>query len=222
MPIPECSLQLLPFTQIIWANRFKGDKGNDCLTSVDCTDYKTPEHGPAFSSHKFAKKSGLRYEIALCIQTGDIVWLNGPFPCGRNPDITIFRSSLMSHLAPAERVEADDGYIGEAPRHVKCPKSFTNPQETEFMQQRVRNRQETVNKRFKDWGVLRQLFRHSLPDHGDIFRAIAVLTQLAINAGEKLFSTGYRDPPYTNTAYDAKSDDENDEDASEMDDVDDL
>jgi hypothetical protein len=39
---------------------------------------------------------------------------------------------------------------------------------------------------------------------------VAVLTQLSINADEKLFSTGYRDPPYTNTAYDAKSDDEDD------------
>jgi hypothetical protein len=179
---------------------------------VDGTDYKIAEHGPAFSSHKFAMKSGLRYEIAICILTGDIVWLNGPFPCGRNNDLTIFRSSLMSHLAQAERVEADDGYLGEAPLHVKCPKSFTNPQETEAMQQRVRNRQETVNNRLKNWGVLRQLFRHSIVEHGDIFRAVAVLTQLSINSGEKLFSTGYRDPPYTNTAYDARSDDENDGD----------
>jgi hypothetical protein len=26
-------------------------------------------------------------------------------------------------LEEGERVEADDGYVGEAPRHVKCPKS---------------------------------------------------------------------------------------------------
>ena len=116
----------------------------------------------------------------------------------------------MSHLGGAERVEADDGYIGEAPLHVKCPKSFTNPQETEFMQQRVRNRQETVNNRFKNWGVLRQRFRHDITEHGDCFRAVVVLTQLAINNGEKLFSTGYRDPPYS-TAYDVASDDEDDE-----------
>lgn len=69
-----------------------------------------PELGPRFSSHKFAKKSGMRYEVALCILTGDIVWINGPFPCGYNPDITIFRMSLLSHLEEHERVEADDGY----------------------------------------------------------------------------------------------------------------
>jgi 16S rRNA G966 N2-methylase RsmD len=72
--------------------------------------------------------------------------------------------------------------------------------------------QETVNNRLKNWGVLRQLFRYSIVEHWDIFRAVAVLTQLSINSGEKLFSTGYCDPPYTNTSYDARSDDENDGD----------
>ena len=76
------------------------------------------------------------------------------------------------------------------------------------MQQRVRNQQETVNKRFKDWGILRQLFWHKISDHGEYFCAIVLLTQLAINAGEKLFSTGYRDPPYTNNAFDAAEDDD--------------
>jgi hypothetical protein len=143
-------------------------------------------------------KSGLRYEVALCILTGDIVWINGPFPCGLFNDITIFRHSLLSNLATNERVEADDGYIGEAPQYVKCPKCITNPRETEYMQQRCRNQQESVNRRFKNWGILQQVFRqsHRISDHGDIFRAIVVLTQISINDGERLFECGYRDPPY--------------------------
>ena len=64
------------------------------------------------------------------------------------------------------------------------------------MQQRVRNHQETVNKRFKNWGILKQVYRHSIPKHGGVFRAIAVITQLVITNGEKLFDCGYRDPPY--------------------------
>jgi hypothetical protein len=75
------------------------------------------------------------------------------------------------------------------------------------MQQHVRNQQETVNNRFKNWGVLRQRFRHKLPEHGDMFQGVAVMTQLSIDNDEKLFSTGYRDPPYTNTGYDVDSDD---------------
>ena len=102
----------------------------------------------------------------------------------------------MSLLKKFERVEADDGYIGEAPMYIKCPKSFSNPEITEYMQQRVRNRQETINRRFKNWGVLKQVYRHDLDDHCDVFYAIAVITQLSIRNGEPLFSCGYRDPPY--------------------------
>jgi hypothetical protein len=119
----------------------------------------------------------LLYEVALCIQTGDMVWItNGPYEAGMWNDIKIFRNALLTVLDPSEQVEANDGYVGEAPRHVKCPKSFTNPEETEAMQQRVRNRQETVNKRFKQWGVLKQIFRHTSKDnigaHGDCFAAV--------------------------------------------------
>ena len=134
--------------QIVWSNRLKNDKGNNCLVSCDGTDFRIPEHGPPFYSHMF-KKSGLRYEVCLCILTGDIVWINGPYNAGRWPDITIFWYSLLSHLGKNERVEADDGYIGEDQQYVKCPASFVNPTKTEFMQQRCRNCQETVNKRFK-------------------------------------------------------------------------
>jgi hypothetical protein len=74
------------------------------------------------------------------------VWIHGPFECGAWPDISIFRDSLISHLLPAKRVEADDGYIGEAPQYIKCPKSFTNPEETKFMQSRVRS------------GILKQMY----------------------------------------------------------------
>ena len=59
--------------------------------------------------------------------------MNGPYECGRWPDISIFRESLLSHLEPAERVEADDGYIGEHPLHIKCPAGFANPESTLFV-----------------------------------------------------------------------------------------
>ena len=134
--------------------------------------------------------------MCLGILTGDIVWINGPFPCGQWPDISIFRSSLLSHLEEGERVEADDGCTGEHPQCIKCPKGFTNPESTLFMQQRVRNRQETVNNRFKNWGILRQRHRHDVRNHGDAARSVITLTQLSINNGERLFSCGYRDPPH--------------------------
>ncbi len=51
----------------------------------------------------------------------NIVWVNGPYAAGKYPDIEIFRMGLAHWLDEFERVEADDGYIGEAPRKVKCP-----------------------------------------------------------------------------------------------------
>jgi hypothetical protein len=51
----------------------------------------------------------------------------------------------------------------------------------------VRRRQETVNKRFKQWGILVPTYRHDIVDHRDAFAAICVITQLVIRNGELLF-----------------------------------
>ena len=105
----------------------------------------------------------------------------------------IFCEALATWLEPGEQVEADDGYVGEAPLKVKCPKSMTEPAEKEAMAKRVRSRHETVNKRFKQWGILRQVFRNDLIHHRDVFAAICVITQLAIENGEPLFEVHYDD-----------------------------
>ena len=44
-------------------NRLTNDSGNNCLISMDETDYLIVEHGIKFYSQKF-KKSGLRYEVS--------------------------------------------------------------------------------------------------------------------------------------------------------------
>ena len=181
-------------TQIVWENRLTDDIGNDCLVAVDCADVKCPNWGPTFSTHKHGKKGGLRCELAHCLRTGDIVWINGPCPAGKFNDITIFRSCLLTFLGEDERVEVDDGHVGEAPLHCKCPKSFANPEMTLHMQSRVRSRQETINKRAKDFNVLQSIYRNDPTDHPFVFRACVVLKQLSINNGEKLFEAGYRDP----------------------------
>ena len=172
------------------------DIENDCLMSTDGTDFRIPSKGPRFSSHKYKGKSALRYEVALCILTGDIVWINGPYEAGLWNDLSIFQNALQSNLEPHERVEADDGYLGAHPEYIKCPAGIGNLPETEAMQARVRFRQETINKRFKDFGCLNVTWRHDIGLHGYAFRAITVILQLTINTGERLFSVGYRDPPW--------------------------
>ena len=62
------------------------------------------------------------------------------------------------------------------------------------MQQRVWNRQESINNRFKFWRILAQEFQHDIADHGDVFRTVAVISQLEINQGGRLFDCNYMDP----------------------------
>ena len=52
----------------------------------------------------------------------------------------------------------------------------------------IRARHEAVNKRFKEWEILQQKFRHAEAMHGAVFRAIAMLTQLEMEDGRPNWS----------------------------------
>ena len=69
------------------------------------------------------------------------------------------------------------------------------------MQQRIRARHETVNKRFKQWGCLQNKFRHDILKHAEVFRAVAVITQIAIETGEPLFEVNYIDDDIPITTF---------------------
>ena len=159
--------------------------------TVDGTDFKIQQPQPfctRWYSHKF-KGPGVRYEVALSIVGGDIVWTNGPFPCGPWPDLSIFRAGLMNKLRQGEKVEADKGYPGQADK-VRMPRDFDNLDD-KMKKQRARSRQETVNRRFKQFKILKHEFRHNLKDHQRVFRAVVLLTQLSIKNGEVLFACDF-------------------------------
>ena len=158
------------------------------MLSVDGTDFVINRQpgGKTFYCHK-TKTSGLRYEIGISIIFGDICWINGPFPCGDFPDIKIFRSAIISKLEYGERVEADDGYIGEAPSNVIVPKMDSRVLVVKDKARTVRSRHETCNSRFKNWKILRERYRHDVGLHGYFFRVIAIMTQLQIDEGERLW-----------------------------------
>jgi hypothetical protein len=175
--------------QIIFENRKKDDVGNDCLLQVDGTDCKTTNQGAshqAFYSFKF-NYGGLRYEVGICIRTGHIAWINGPFPPGDWPDVEVFRSTLKLNLEEGERVETDDGYLGEDPCFTKCPGGVRFMEDQQWHKKRsvVRNRGETANHRLKTFKVLQDTFRHDIEKHSMCFRACAVLAQLSFEVGSK-------------------------------------
>lgn len=159
--------------------------------TVDGTDFMICEPAPFSSkwfSHKF-KGPGLRYEVAVSIIGGDIVHTNGPFPCGAWPDIKIFRSQLIDKLAPREMVEADNGYRGIHDK-IRTPVDYATTREKK-MKRRARARQETANRRFKHFQILKKKFRNDLRLHQRVFRSIVVLTQLSIQSGEVLFGVEF-------------------------------
>ena len=112
----HCTDNDFSLKQILFENRKVGDVGADCLLSVDGTDFRTRWINVNFWSYKF-KKCGFRYEVALCIKTGWICWLNGPYAPGIWNDQMIFGDALAYELEEGERVEADDGYEPHAVMH---------------------------------------------------------------------------------------------------------
>ncbi len=82
-----------------------------CLISVDGTYVLIPQQGPAipgnpFSSFKFKGKCELWlwYKIVVDILAGNIMWINGPYAAGKNPDIKFLCSGFVHFLDAYERV----------------------------------------------------------------------------------------------------------------------
>jgi hypothetical protein len=171
---------------------------------VDCTDFQIPFFGRKFHSHKYKFGSTIRYEVAVCNLSGDLVWINGPHQPGIWNDLAIFRNALLTELDEGERVEADDGYRGESPRYVKCPASIGSRKEMETAAAFVRRRHETMNKRFKQWGILKQVYRGDVGEEGncnttynllieDFLTASRIFVNLRLALGTKLARNNRKD-----------------------------
>lgn len=170
--------------QIHWDKRFvKAANGQTCFCSLDGVDFKILEptpFSPRWFSHKF-RGAGLRYEIALCIRTGNIVWKYGGYPCGQYPDLTLARRAYVHRVQPGELTMADKGYTDK--------KFFLLPTDQNGrLHKKIMSRHETVNKRLKQFNILKNVYRNSLEKHPSVFHAVVNLTQLLIENGQPLFS----------------------------------
>jgi hypothetical protein len=94
----------------------------------------------------------------------------------------------MSKLDPYKRVVADKGYVGKALQFVKCLNSKTLRKDHKRMTWQVSAWHETINARFKYWGILHEKYRHNINDHGDVVSALSVIIQLTIEHGEPLYN----------------------------------
>ena len=138
----------------------------------------------------------MRYEVAVCLRTSDIVWISGPHFPGLHNDLQIFQMGLIHILYDGERMEADLGYRGEHPMYIKMPTGADQGKEDrQWLDQRHRNRHKTVNNKFKKLNCMKDKFRHSVEKHGDCFNCgVAVLSQLSMDhGGVGLFLVVYDD-----------------------------
>lgn len=150
---------------------------------MDGVDFKILEPTPfcnKWYSHKF-KGPGLRYEIGLNIRTGSIVWKHGGYPCGEYPDLKIARDAYTLSVNPGEMTLADKGY--------RDSNFFLLPTERNgILHKKIMSRHETVNKRVRQFKILKETFRHPLVKHPTVFHAVVNITQLIIENGEPLYS----------------------------------
>ena len=120
--------------------------------------------------------------MGICIQTSEIVWTNGPYPCGSWPDLRIARNEIIFLLDENEKILADGGYA-DGGQFFETPTGYNN--EDQRMKQRARARHETINGRLKNWKILREPFRHGVEKHCNVFLAVINITHMLMAAGSE-------------------------------------
>ena len=107
------------------------------------------------------------------------MWVNGPFPPGDWPDLTIALEDLVYMFEGGERAVADKGYRGH-PLYFDVPWRFLDNVMQKVRKALASSRHETINRRFKQSDVLKEVFRHDITDHGKCFHAVANIEQLKL------------------------------------------
>ena len=148
--------------------------------------WKNLPFDPRYWSHKF-NGAGLRYGIAICIQSGEIVGAHGPKPAGHWPDIKIFKKYILPILLPGEMVETDRGL-----RHPRCrnPEDYLSNSEL-VAKKKAASRHEVVNGRLKNWRSLYHKFRHDHHEHKYFFFTAAVVDNLMYRKYGAVFDVDY-------------------------------
>jgi len=144
--------------------------------SIDGTDVriqrKQSDSYKAFFSYKF-RKPGLRYLVALEIDSGNCALIFGPRLPGVYNETMMFREGIKDRLDPDERVVVDGGFKGEV--------AFISPEicQTDLEKEQHRNvrlRHETFNARIKRFKILSETYRgRDLNYHIVFFVVVAII-----------------------------------------------
>ena len=168
--------------QIDWEFRKDGTGSpTHVFVSIDGTDFRIKEphpFQPGWYSVKF-RGPAVRYEVGICIATGWIVWVFGPFRAGKN-DHLISQEGVDLILDHGERYIADKIYASECAIN---PYDAWNNADSQYMTL-VRGRHETINRLFKQFKSIANTFRRDPAKHGLFMYSIANIIQVGIMFGE--------------------------------------
>ena len=133
-----------------------------------------------YYSHKI-NDAGVRYDVALNIATGDIVYWGGGYPAGKYNDLQQAQMGILPLLPAGEKILADKGYNDK--------KYFIYPIDLRgdnSLIKKITGRHENVNARLKCWGFLRQRFRHGIAMHNRLFSAAIEIDQFKLKHGNRM------------------------------------
>ena len=104
------------------------------------------------------------------------------------PDSDVFKFGTLRELEDGEMCEGDTHYK----RNLK-DRFITWPSGSERarMAAKVEARHETVNRRFRDFAMMRNRWTHGRELFTSTFHAVAVIVQLHLENGEPLFQVKY-------------------------------
>ncbi len=139
-------------------------------------------------SQKFGH-GALKYEIAIDIFTGKVVWISGPFKAGVH-DKTIFSQALLHSIPAGKKVIADKAYGPHDNPVDQAKMSLPNacdPPELKNFQGRARARHESFNGRLKTFRCLSDTFHHGNHQHVHALNAVAVTIVYGMELGSPLF-----------------------------------
>ena len=125
---------------------------------MDCNDFEIEEVYP-FDPDLWSFKSnglGLRYKIGICIATGLIVWLKGPYKPQRLVDISIFWHQMRWQLRMGEWIVGNRGYRDSF--NFVIPKGV-GPAWLQEMMGMATARHETINSRLKTFRLVWHPYR---------------------------------------------------------------
>ena len=196
-------------TKIVWDPSLDDPETETFICSADAADFKTnelPFYGLSrckqLSSNKF-RSCGVKYEIACAVFQSKCLHIAGPFRAAKH-DATIYegvedatdllfreRLGLPPHGVCLQDKIKDgklcitDRIYGSKP-HVSAPNT-SGSKELEKFKSRARCREESFNKRIKDYEVLTKIFHHSLTKHQPAMFAVCVMMQYQMENGAELF-----------------------------------